>query len=147
MLPAGWWAVADVSRAALDTSVLVRHLTGDDPARAARASRLLARAAAGEVELVVPPVVLAELAWVLESVFHLPRAEAADLLDAVLATPGLSVPERPILAQAVAAYRDHGVDFADAWIAASAGTHGCARVYTFDRRRFARLRGVRAEAP
>jgi predicted nucleic acid-binding protein len=147
MSPAGSWAVAEIPRAALDTSVLVRHLTGDDPVRAHRASRLLARAAAGEVELVVPPVVLAELAWVLESFFHLARTEAADLLDAVLATPGLSVPDRPALTQAFAVYREHGVDFTDAWIATSARAHGSPMVYTFDRRHFARLKGIRAETP
>ena len=99
------------------------------------------------MELLVPPVVLAELAWVLESFFRLPRTDAADLLDAVLATPGLSVPDRPALTQAVAAYREHGVDFTDAWIATSARAHGCATVYTFDRRHFARLKGIRAETP
>ena len=35
----------------LDTNVLIRHLTGDSPGQAARATRLLSRA----VVLVLPP--------------------------------------------------------------------------------------------
>lgn len=131
----------------MDTSVLVRYLTGDDPVRATRARSLLARAAAGEVDLLVPPVVLAELAWVLESAFRMLRGEIAELLEAILATPGLGVAERPVLTQAVAEYRQHGVDFTDAWIGASARAQGCTTVYTFDRRHFARMKGIRPEAP
>ena len=139
--------MADRTRAALDISVLIRYLTGDGPSRAARARNLLARAAAGELELLVPPVVLAELAWVLESHFRLARAEVAEILDAVLATPGLSIPDRPVLLAAASAYRDHGVDFTDAWIAAVARAQGCTTVYSFDRRHFARIEGLRAETP
>lgn len=139
--------MANVTRAALDTSVLIRHLTGDDPAKAARVRALLARAARGELELLVPPVVLAELAWVLESYFRLAIEEVAELLEAVLATPGLNIPEHPVLAEAVVAYRDHGVDFTDAWIAGVARTQGCTTVYTFDRRHFSRLHGIQPETP
>ena len=139
--------MVEVARATLDTSVLVRHLTGDDPAKAARVRGLLTRAAQGELNLLVPPIVLAELAWVLESYFRLARAEIAGLLEAVLATPGLTIPERPVLAEAVTAYRDSGVDFTDAWIAAVARSQGCTTVFTFDRRHFARLEGIQPEAP
>ena len=72
--------MAEVARATLDTSVLIRHLTGDDPAKAVRVRGLLTRAAQGELNLLVPPIVLAELAWVLESYFRLARAEIAGLL-------------------------------------------------------------------
>jgi predicted nucleic acid-binding protein len=131
----------------LDTSILIRHLTGDDPGKAARVRGLLAQAAQGEIDLLVPPVVIAELAWVLESYFRLRRGEIAELLEAVLATPGLTIPERPVLAEAVTAFRDSGVDFTDAWIAAVARAQGYTRVFTFDRRHFTRLEGIQPEAP
>jgi predicted nucleic acid-binding protein len=139
--------VAEVVRATLDTSILIRHLTGDDPGKAARVRGLLARAAQGEIDLLVPPVVIAELAWVLESYFRLRRGEIAELPEAVLATPGLTIPERPVLAEAVTAFRDSGVDFTDAWIAAVARAQGYTTVFTFDRRHFARLEGIQPEAP
>lgn len=139
--------MGEVARATLDTGVLIRHLTGDDPAKAAKVRSLLTRAAQGELNLLVPPIVLAELAWVLESTFRLARVEIAGLLEAVLATPGLTIPERPVLAEAVTAYRDSGVDFTDAWIAAVARSLGCTTVFTFDRRHFARLEGIQPEAP
>jgi predicted nucleic acid-binding protein len=47
----------------LDTNVLIRHLTGDPPAQARRASAFLAAAE----ELLVPDLIIAEVVFVLDS--------------------------------------------------------------------------------
>ena len=49
----------------LDTNVVVRFLTGDHPTHSPRSRKLFARAAAGEIRLVLSDVALAETAWVL----------------------------------------------------------------------------------
>ena len=54
----------------VDTNVLVRHLTGDPPSQAIRATRYLQRAD----ELLLPDLILAEVAYVLESFYETPRA-------------------------------------------------------------------------
>ena len=53
----------------LDTNVLIRHLTGDPPGQAARATRLLSRA--GQLRL--PDLIVAEVVNVLESFYEVPR--------------------------------------------------------------------------
>ncbi len=65
----------------IDTNVLIRHLTGDPPELAARATRYLA----GADELLLPDLILAEVAYVLESFYETPRAQVATTLRAVLA--------------------------------------------------------------
>ena len=52
--------------AVVDTNLLVRYLTEDDPAKAKAVDDLLARAEQGRERLLVPSVVVAELVWVLE---------------------------------------------------------------------------------
>jgi predicted nucleic acid-binding protein len=52
----------------VDTNVLVRHLTGDPPELAGRATRYLAAAD----ELLLPDLILAEVAYVLESFYESP---------------------------------------------------------------------------
>ena len=49
----------------VDTNVLIRHLTGDPPEEAARATRYLETAD----ELLLPDLILAEVAYVLESFY------------------------------------------------------------------------------
>lgn len=61
-------------KALIDTNILVRHRTGDPPARAARATRFLAEAPA----LVLTEIVAAELVYVLESFFEVERLDFAE---------------------------------------------------------------------
>ena len=65
----------------VDTNVLIRHLTGDPPEQARRATRYLERAA----QLLLPDLILAEVAYVLESYYRVPRRQVAETLRAVLA--------------------------------------------------------------
>lgn len=58
----------------IDTNVLVRHLTGDPPAQAAKATAYLRLAD----ELLLPDLILAEVAYVLESFYEAPRRQVAE---------------------------------------------------------------------
>ena len=51
----------------VDANVLLRLLTNQPPALARKAQSLMRRAAEGELLLVIPVVVLAEVVWVLRS--------------------------------------------------------------------------------
>ncbi|HEX2883696.1 MAG TPA: PIN domain-containing protein [Candidatus Limnocylindria bacterium] len=113
----------------LDTNVLVRHLTGDPPAQAARATRAL-RAAE---ELLLPDLILAEVGYVLESFYELPRHRVAETLRAVLAFPAVRVVDAALLQRAVEVYEVHRLDFADAYLVASAERSGVEQILSFDR--------------
>jgi predicted nucleic-acid-binding protein len=54
---------------AVDTNVLVRYFTNDDPEQARRAASLLA----GPETVYVAHSVLMELEWVLRAIYELPR--------------------------------------------------------------------------
>lgn len=112
-----------------DTNVLVRHLTGDPPAQAARARSFLAQTD----ELLLPDLILAEVAYVLESYYETPRAQVADTLRAVLAFPAITVVDADLLQRAVEVYDIHRLDFADAYLVACAERSGVGVVASFDR--------------
>ena len=113
----------------VDTNVLVRHLTGDPPAQAVRATRYLERAD----ELLLPDLILAEVAYVLESFYETPRAQVAETLRAVLAFSAIRVVDDELLHRAVEVYDVHRLDFADAYLVASAERSGIGVVASFDR--------------
>ena len=139
--------MAEPTTAFIDTNLLIRYFVKDETARALAAHRLIERATRGEVSLVVAPVVLAEITWVLESHFSLSLDTIADYLEAILQTPGLEVLQAEVLSEAVRIYRRTRIDFVDAWIAALAKSHEVSRVYTFDRRHFARVPGLEVLTP
>jgi len=61
-------------RALLDTNILIRHLTGDPPSQAKRAMEFLR----GSHELILTDLMFAEMVYVLESFYEVPRPEIGD---------------------------------------------------------------------
>lgn len=134
-------------RAVIDTNLLVRYLTEDDPAKANEVKRLLLRAAQDEVRLLIPSVVIAELVWVLQSFYKLERGEITPLLNAILQTHGVEVSDKSVVSRAVVLYRDSAMDFIDAWIVAFAEGAEVRSIYTFDRKHFKSIDGIKMMHP
>lgn len=116
-------------RALLDTNVLVRHLTGDPPSQARRATALLA----GDHELLLTDLVLAELVYVLESFYQRPRGEVAEAARSLLALPSIATVDSDLLLRSLELYESHRLDYAEAYLAAAAEVWDLDRVVSFDR--------------
>ncbi len=116
-------------RAFLDTNVLVRHLTGDPPDLAARATQFLRDAD----ELLLADLIVAETVYVLESFYELARASVAELARAVLAFGPVRVVDIDLLLRAVEVYELDRLDFSEAYLVASAEQSGVGVVASFDR--------------
>jgi predicted nucleic acid-binding protein len=126
----------------VDTNVLIRHLTGDPPAQARRAAHYLEGADA----LLLPDLILAEVAYVLESYYEVEREQVAVTLRAVLAFPAIRVLDRELLQRAIEVYEVNRLDFADAYLVASAERSGVGLVASFDRG-IDRVGTIRREEP
>jgi predicted nucleic-acid-binding protein len=116
---------------AVDTNVLVRYVTNDDPDQAQRAVKLLA----GPRTVFMPHSVLLEMEWVLRAVYDLDRGAILSAFRQVLGLPNIQVDAPGLVALTLERY-EQGFDFADALHLALAG--GASPLFTFDRR-FARL--------
>ncbi len=116
----------------LDTNVLVRYLTQDEPVQAKLATELvesLSRTRPGFVSLVV----LVETVWVLESCYDADRKRVIEVLETLLQVESLVVASAEAAWQALRCYRQEGNDFADALIATLARRAGCEKTFSFDR--------------
>ena len=100
---------------AVDTNILVRYLTADEPKQAARVRRLV-----DGQQIFVATTVLLEAEWVLRSLYRFEPARLADALAAFcgLPTVRLEDPERITVALQ---WMRAGMDFADALHLAAAG--------------------------
>ena len=81
----------------VDTNILVRHLTGDPPDAAKRATRFLAESET----LLLLDLIVAEVAYVLNSYYRFPRRQVAMALQAVLAFPAVRVTDADLLHRAI----------------------------------------------
>lgn len=112
---------------AVDTNVVVRVLTNDDPDQSARAAKLLARE-----PVLLPTTVLLESEWALRYAYGLDRAAIGGAFKKLLGLPTVTMENSSAVVQALDWY-DAGLDLADALHLATAREAGAERLATFDR--------------
>jgi len=113
----------------LDTNVLIRHLTGDPPEMAARATAYLLTAD----DLVLSDLVVAEVIYVLESFYKQTREQVATIATAMVSSTRYDVIDRTLLIRSIEMYLKYKVDFTEAFLAATAEKHEIAAIASFDR--------------
>jgi len=117
----------------LDTSMIVRYLTGEPPELAEVAAAVIDR----EDDLLVTDVALVETAYVLTSVYRIPRETVVDYLIAFLRKENIStfgLDEGTVLRALLLCKPSGRVSFPDAMIWAVARGSRERRVYTLDER-------------
>lgn len=115
----------------LDTNVLIRYLTHDDPVQAARAARLIDHAE--PAGLFLSSIVLCEMVWVLESGYRYDRSDIAATIEQILRTTQFEFEDKELLWAALTDYQLEKGDFSDYVVARSAQSSGCQHTATFDR--------------
>jgi predicted nucleic acid-binding protein len=118
----------------LDTNIIIRYLTNDDPDRAAIARTILKAAEQGQVVLVTSESVLVEVVQVLSSarLYNLSRERVATALLAVLALRGLKLPHKRTYRRALSLWQSHHVDFVDALSVAQMERRKITTIASFD---------------
>ncbi len=113
----------------IDTNILIRHLTGDPPELAARATTFLEEAD----ELLLPDLIVAEIVYVLESFYEVPVGEVASLVRSVMAFDAIRTLDSALLLRSLEVYSTHRIDFAQAYLVASAESSDLRDIFSFDR--------------
>jgi predicted nucleic-acid-binding protein len=118
----------------LDTNILVRYLTQDDPVQSAKASEILERRLTEKNPGFVSIVAIVETVWVLDRAYFLTAQEIATAIERLLQVEVLAIEnEQEVFTAMVALKRGCG-SFADALIAELGARVGCTRTLTFDRK-------------
>jgi len=117
----------------LDTNVLVRYVTQDDPKQAAAATRLLERGLSVEHPGFICHITLCELAWVLADCYDAGKERIVAVIDGLLASKQLMVEEPERVWRALRAWEESSADFSDALVGEILVGDGCETVVTFDK--------------
>ncbi|MGA2217671.1 MAG: type II toxin-antitoxin system VapC family toxin [Terracidiphilus sp.] len=125
----------------LDTNVLLRYLTQDDPTQSQRATEIIERRLTEEEPGFVSIVVILEIVWVLKSLFKRSRQEIANDIEMLLAADTLEVQNEQEVYYAVVSLRNGTGTFEDALIGSLGAWRGCSATLTFDEDAAWRLHG------
>jgi len=105
---------------AVDTNILVRYLTNDDPQQARISANLLN----SKEQIWLPKTVLLETEWVLRAVYGLKTDKILQGLLHILGLPN-TIPEQAEEINFALEYYKQGMDFADALHLASSQSSEC----------------------
>jgi predicted nucleic-acid-binding protein len=113
---------------AVDTNVVVRLVTRDDPRQTARAEAFVAKGAW------VSHIVLVEVIWVLDSVFELPHKQLVTAIDMLLNHRDLVLQEPEVVSAALGRFRRRPrLGFSDCMVLEAARKAGHLPLATFDK--------------
>lgn len=131
---------------AIDASVVVRYLTGDDKIQSAAATELFRAAQNGRLKLVVPTSTIQETVYVLERIYEFSPADIAPKLISLLSLHNVKNPDHGWVIEALQSYRENNSDFGDALLCAYASSEKYG-VATFDKGILKKFSPVEAATP
>jgi predicted nucleic-acid-binding protein len=118
----------------LDTNIVVRYLTQDDPAQSRKATQIIESRLTEDQPGFISLVTMAETAWVLERTYHHSNREIAGAIEMMLQADSLLIQNEQEVFTAMVTLKTGQGTFADALIAALARWAGCSSTLTFDRK-------------
>jgi len=116
----------------LDTNILVRYLTQDDPVQARKAARETEKGLAAGEHFFIADIVMCEMVWVLETAYRYDRREIVVVLENILRTKQFQFENKDLLWKSLTDYRTKKGDFADHLIGRAGHKAGCRETLTFD---------------
>lgn len=116
----------------LDTNILVRYLTQDDPIQSPKATEIIERRLTEQTPGFLSVVVMVEIVWVLDRAYRLPTDQIAAAIERIIQTDVFSVENEQEVFTAMIAFKEGHGSFADALITGLSAKAGCSFTLTFD---------------
>lgn len=132
----------------LDTNIILRYLTQDNPDQSRRAYNLLQQVETGALVVTTSEAVLVEVVYVLSSktLYNFPRPDIQAHLSTVIALRGLKLPHKRTYLRALDIYATTNLDFVDALNVAHMERTQITTILTFDKD-FDKVQGITRREP
>lgn len=133
----------------IDTNIIIRYLTKDDPVKAAACQRLIQDIKSGKDRAETTESVIAEAVYILSSPKHynLSHDDVVTNLAPIVQLRGLTVPRKRVLLRALELYRQYRhLDFEDCINVATVEATSSSTIVSYDRG-FDKVPGLTRQEP
>lgn len=113
----------------IDANLIIRYLTLDNPAQAKAAGKLLK---GSKVRLVIADVTIAEIIWVLTSIYKYPKQKITSSIRSMLKLKTLKI-NGGLLNRALSFYEENNISFIDAYLASYSIEQKLDGIYSYDK--------------
>ena len=121
------------NRVYADTNLFIRFFTGDSDNQSQESKKFLNQVSRGKYELFICDLIIAEIIYVLESIYHLDRNAVVEKILAIAEIDNAVIENRSIILKALDLYEEKNIDFIDAYLASHSVKNNCDTVFTFDK--------------
>lgn len=116
----------------LDTNILLRYFTNDDPEKAQRALALLRRIEHGDEKVVTSLLVVSEIVFTLERFYKLPKHRVHEMVRDLISLPDVQLSGKSLCLAALEQHAEKNVSFVDAYNAVFMQSRDLSEIYTWD---------------
>jgi predicted nucleic-acid-binding protein len=136
-----------MTKAFIDTSVILRLLIKDEPAKARSCEKLLREGEQRGLILYLLPVAIMETVWVLEKIYKFERKTIREIIEAILNTPELKIEMEAVFRKAIRSYEEKNIKFADAMMGYWGLEKDLSVIFTYDEKDYKRIEGLEVRKP
>ena len=116
----------------VDTNILVRYFTQDEPVQAQVVEKIIENYANSPNSLFINNIVMCELVWVLEKGYKYSKEQVGVVINQMLSTEEFAFEKQELLWLALNEYVQNKLDYSDALIGLINKSSGCHETLTFD---------------
>lgn len=116
----------------VDTNVFLRLILDDIPKQADQVEKVIKRAKKGEVNLLVPQIVIFEIEYALSKYYKFPKKEVIDKLDSIVSASYFRIQDADIFKGALKLYKEKNFSLVDSFLFAKSEILGI-KIFTFDK--------------
>lgn len=127
---------------AIDANVILRYLLQDNAELSPKATAIMEAIEDREIAVSCDPVILAEVVWVLGSLYKFSRNKIASDVEPIVKADGFVIPNKERYVLALSIYANSSAHFGDACACAAALECSDGRLLSFDRE-LSRIPGIR----
>lgn len=126
----------------IDTNIIIRFLVSNDPLLVEKIAKYLKNQ---ESTFVLTDVGVAELVWVLLSVYNLPKEAIIEKISGLIELDNFTL-SKSLIARTLAIYSQHNIDYIDAFHAAYALENEINEVVSYDKD-FGKIKSLKRVEP
>jgi predicted nucleic acid-binding protein len=130
----------------LDTNIFLRHLTGDVPEQAEKATAYFEKIERGEIKAVTSDIVVFEVVWTLGRYYKKSKQEINDAVLPLLELPHIRLPGKRRLRRVFDLYLRLNIPFADAYHIVFMEQNKLNEIISFDHE-FDKVQGINRKEP
>lgn len=135
-----------MKRIFLDANIFMRFLLQDDLKKANDIEKLFQAVESGKIDAETHAIIVAELVWVLSSVYKMPRDKISEYIALLFEMKHLTVKDGALVQYALDIFQKKNVDFIDAFSVGVAIRDGFSYVCSYDKD-FDKIPGIKRIEP